>query len=225
MSRQGFFITGTDTGVGKTWVTVALMRFLRRQGYNVAGMKPVAAGCRWLDGQWKNEDALLIQQNASLPLAYNQVNPYAFELPVSPHIAAAGAEIDVCLLNKIFNDTKRQADMVLVEGAGGWFSPLGDEISNAALAETLRLPVIIVVGVKLGCINHALLTWRAVDAATVSCAGWVAVQTDADMPFFEKNIDFLRDRLKVPLLGVLPHVCTADFDKLSHYFNGNLLKD
>ncbi len=221
-SGEGYFVTGTDTGVGKTWVTVALMRTLQRRGFSVAGMKPVAAGCRCRDGRWENEDALLIQQNASRNWPYEQVNPYSFELPVSPHLAGAG--IDVDLLKIKFTEMKRCADLVLIEGAGGWLSPLSDELDNAGLAAALNLPVVVVVGMRLGCLNHALLTWRAVQAAEVACAGWVAVQLDDRMRFFDENIDYLRRRLGAPL-GVLPYSRQPDFDRLSCFLYGILAKD
>lgn len=225
MKRQGFFITGTDTGVGKTWVTIALMRMLQRQGCLVTGMKPVAAGCQWLEGQWKNEDALLIQRHASLALPYQQVNPYAFELPVSPHLAAAGAPVDVDLLNNLFTELQQQADVVLVEGAGGWLSPLSDDLANADLAEKLGAPVILVVGIRLGCINQGLLTWQALQTSGIKCRGWVATAADGAMPFFDENIDYLRQRIEAPLLGVLPYRAQADFEELSYHFYGNLLKN
>lgn len=220
MTEPAYFITGTDTDVGKTWTTLALMASLKRQGYTVAGMKPVAAGCRHQQGRWRNEDAMLIRQYASVELPYRHVNPYAFELPVSPHLAAQGAKVDAGLLNMLFTEIKQQADVVLVEGAGGWFSPLSDEVSNADLAGLLDLPVIIVVGLKLGCINHALLTWQAVRQAGCVCAGWVAVELEPDMAFVQENIDYLRQRIAAPLLGVLPYDEQADFEKLSCSLKG-----
>ncbi|WP_305908504.1 dethiobiotin synthase [Methylomarinum sp. Ch1-1] len=220
MNKQGFFITGTDTGVGKTWATVAMMKRLIRQGRRVAGMKPVAAGCEWLQGQWKNEDALLIQRHASVDLPYHQVNPYAYRLPVSPHLASNGAEIDIVLLHKVFTDMKQKADIVLVEGAGGWLSPLSHELDNAGLAKQLGLPVILVVAVRLGCINHGLLSWRAIQASGLDCVGWIAMCIDAEMAFADENIDFLRQRIEAPLLGVLPHDEQADFEQLSYSLQG-----
>ncbi len=160
--RTGFFITGTDTDVGKTWVTVALMRRFRRQGFAVAGMKPVAAGCDWREGRLKNQDALLIQENSKPALAYEQVNPYAFERPVSPHLACGGVDVRLDLILDVFKGMQKNADRVLVEGAGGWLSPLGMAFDNADLAVALQIPVILVVGIRLGCINHARLTFQAI---------------------------------------------------------------
>lgn len=213
MIEPAYFITGTDTDVGKTWVTLALMELLKIKGCRVAGMKPVAAGCKKRQEQWQNEDALLIQKHASIELPYSLVNPYAFEMPVSPHLAAQGASVDVDLLNNVFTKIKQQVDVVLVEGAGGWLSPLSEELSNAGLAQLLDLPVIFVVGLKLGCINHALLTWQALH--NQKCAGWVAVELEQNMDFCQENVEYLQKRIDAPLLGVLPFDQDADFERLS----------
>ncbi|MDD1620827.1 MAG: dethiobiotin synthase, partial [Methylococcaceae bacterium] len=140
--KAGFFVTGTDTDVGKTWVTLALMSRFRRQGFTVAGMKPVAAGCDWLDGRLKNQDALLIQENSEPGLEYEQVNPYAFELPVSPHLACGDIEVGMDAILSAFDELKKKTDVVLVEGAGGWLSPLSLIFDNADLAAAMQLPVI-----------------------------------------------------------------------------------
>lgn len=216
--KTGFFITGTDTDVGKTWVTVALMRRFRRQGFAVAGMKPVAAGCERQDGRLKNQDALLIRENASMALEYEQVNPYAFELPVSPHLASGDIEVSLDTILAGFSRLRQQADVVLVEGAGGWLSPLSLAFDNADLAVAMNMPVILVVGMRLGCINHARLTFQAILQAGVSCAGWVAVEIIPARADFEANLNFLKSRIDAPLLGVLPHLPEADFDFLSMQF-------
>lgn len=213
--KTGFFITGTDTDVGKTWVTVALMRRFRRLGFTVAGMKPVAAGCERQAGRLKNPDALLIQENAAPALEYGQINPYAFELPVSPHLACGDVEVKLPTILAAFDDMKKQADVVLVEGAGGWLSPLSLTFDNADLAVAMQLPVIVVVGIRLGCINHARLTIQAVRQAGVNCAGWVAVEIVPARADFEANLDFLKSRVDAPLLGVFPHLPEADFDALA----------
>jgi dethiobiotin synthetase len=221
---QGYFITGTDTHVGKTWVTVALMRMFKQQGLSVAGMKPVAAGCEWQQGQWKNEDALLIQEHASVNLPYQQINPYAFKLPLSPHLACEGTTVDINVLQENLKKLKQQVDVVLVEGAGGWFSPLGETFNNAYLAEAMQLPIIMVVAIRLGCINHALLTWLAIQASAVECAGWVAVKIDNQMLQADENIQYLQKHINAPLVGVLPHLNRPDFDKLAHIMNGYFTK-
>lgn len=220
----GFFVTGTDTDVGKTWATIALMRGLQRQGLQVAGMKPVAAGCIWQDGQLKNADALLMQANASMDLDYAMINPYAFEPPVSPHLACGEVVVELPVLLEKFKQLQQLADLVIVEGAGGWYSPLSAKLDNADLAQALDLPVILVVGVRLGCINHARLTLNAIRQANLSCVGWVAVQIDPLMQAFEANLAYLQQQLDVPLLAILPHILTPDFEFLSQQFNQETLK-
>ncbi|MGZ4958932.1 MAG: dethiobiotin synthase [Methylomonas sp.] len=213
--KMGFFITGTDTDVGKTWVTVALMRRFRQKGFSVAGMKPVAAGCKRQNGRLRNQDALLIQENASVTLEYEQVNPYAFKLPVSPHLACGDVEVSLDIILEGLSKLQQQSDVVLVEGAGGWLSPMSVKIDNADLAVALQMPVIVVVGIRLGCINHARLTFQAIRQSGVKCAGWVAVEIVPDRADFQANLEFLKSRIEAPLLGVLPHLNDADFDFLS----------
>ncbi|WP_347989270.1 dethiobiotin synthase [Methylomonas sp. AM2-LC] len=215
---SSFFITGTDTDIGKTWVTVALMRHFSQQGFNVAGMKPVAAGCEWRSGHWENNDALMLQQYATLPFTYQQINPYAFELPLSPHIACGEVMVEESRILSSYETMQSQVDRILVEGAGGWFSPLSQSLDNARLAQILRLPVIIVVGIRLGCINHARLTLQAVQAAGVECAGWVAVEIIPDRVDYQANVEYLRGCLHVPLLAEMPHMVVADFDVLASKF-------
>jgi len=213
--QQGYFITGTDTDAGKTWATLALMRYFRNQGKSVVGMKPVASGCVIQDGQLKNADALLMQQNASVELDYALVNPYAYDLPVSPHIAGINNPVVLDEVVSRFNQLKELADIVLVEGAGGWYAPINDQESIADLAQALTLPVIIVVGIKLGCINHAKLTYQAIQHLGIPCAGWIASCVDVDMLKRDENIETIAAALNVPLLGVLPYQEQADFDVLA----------
>ncbi|MDI1292638.1 MAG: dethiobiotin synthase [Methylobacter sp.] len=213
--EKGYFITGTDTNVGKTWATIALMRYLKNQGKSVAGMKPVASGCLMQDGQLKNEDALLIQENASLPIDYDLINPYAYEPPVSPHIAGINNPVKLNQLVAKFERLKNLADIVVVEGAGGWYSPLNERETNSDLAIALSLPVILVVAIRLGCINHARLTYQAIAQSGVNCAGWIAVCTDSELLNRDENILSIKAAVAVPLLGVLPYTEVADFDFLS----------
>lgn len=220
MSEQGYFITGTDTGIGKTWSTLAVMHVLQQRGLIVLGMKPIAAGCEWRDGYWRNEDALLIQQYASINLPYSEINPYAFEMPVSPHLACGETVVDLSRIHECLMSLQRQADLVLVEGAGGWLSPLSPDFDNAQLAAKLRLPVIMVVGVRLGCINHALLTQQAIVASGVDFAGWIAVKMDQSMSHQQENIDYLRQRIDSPLLGVLPYMEKPAFDRIHFFLQG-----
>lgn len=219
MANSGYFVTGTDTDVGKTWASVALMLALQARGRIVAGMKPVAAGCQWQQGGWKNQDALLLQRYASLAVDYHHVNPYAFERPVSPHIACGDVQVSLDIILAEFNHLKVSSDCVVVEGAGGWLSPLGPDIDNENLAVALGLPVIVVVGMRLGCINHARLTIQAIRRADLPMAGWLAVQLESDMQAFQSNLAYLQNRLGVPCLGVLPHVTSPDFLALSSFVN------
>ncbi len=219
--RQGFFITGTDTGVGKTWSTVSLMRYFAKQGNTVLAMKPIASGCVELDGCLRSEDALLLQQNASFATAYADVNPYALQQPISPHIAAAMAKTVIRFetILSAFERIKRGAEIVLVEGVGGWRVPLTDRQDVADLAIELNLPVIVVVAIRLGCINHARLTYDAILASGVPCAGWIATCIDPGMLHRRETINTLRKALRIPLLGVLPYSEVADFDFFANKIN------
>ncbi len=211
----GFFITGTDTDVGKTWVTIALLRRFSRQGIKAVGFKPVAAGCVRQEGRWVNQDALLIQEHSSIQLDYKIINPYAFAAPLSPHIACGDVLVNLETIQAAFMQINLSAECVLVEGAGGWLSPLSREMDNAYLAKILALPVIVVVGMRLGCINHARLTVQAIREAGLPCAGWVAVEIVPEFAGFQGALEFLQKSLNTPLLGVLPHLPVADFDLLA----------
>ena len=203
----GLFITGTDTGVGKTQVTLAFMRLLQQRGYRVIGMKPVATGCVWVNGELRNEDALQFQAQSSVQLRYVEINPYAFEPAISPHIAAelAGREISLqCLVGQC-RSLQAKADCVLVEGVGGWLVPLSKREKLADLAHELALPVVLVVGMRLGCLNHALLTFRSLIDSQVSLAGWVANLCEPGFEYLEENISTLKHCLSLPYLGSLPY--------------------
>lgn len=202
MKGKGFFITGTDTGVGKTWATLCLMRGLQARGLNVAGMKPVATGAVLDEGRWVNEDALALQRAASIALPYERVNPYVFEPPVSPHIAAeqAGQPIDPQRIVDICAELQEFADCVLVEGVGGWKVPLNRCEYVADLAVALGLPVILVVGLRLGCLNHALLTHAAIQSSGANFAGWIANHLVRDLPYAHANIRTLAEALGRPPL-------------------------
>lgn len=205
---KGFFITGTDTDVGKSWVTVGLMAKLQQQGHRVVGMKPVASGCTDTAEGLRNADALLLQGQASTAVDYDLINPYAFRPAIAPHLAAAqaGQRIKLGKITERFIRLKGMADYVLVEGVGGWLVPLNDEESVADLALALKLPVILVVGMRLGCINHALLTAEAIRASGCTLAGWVANTLSNDMPELTQNIRAIEARIDAPLLGVVPHL-------------------
>ena len=218
-----YFITGTDTGVGKTWVTLALMKALQDKGKVVVGMKPVASGCTKIYEDLHNDDAVkILQQSSKRPsqtLDYKTVNPYAFEQAVAPHIAAglAGVKIDIEKIADDFYLLKEGADCVLVEGIGGWCVPLGSEDMLADLVKRLDLQVILIIGLRLGCINHALSTVRAIQADGVNLCGWMTSQLDPDYAFLEETMMTLQARISAPLLGNLPHMEKFDLEILASH--------
>lgn len=214
---QGYFITGTDTDAGKTWATLALMQYFKQQGKTVVGMKPVAAGCMLQDRQLKNADALLLQAHASMNVAYELVNPYAYELPVSPHIAGINNPVELGEVLACYDELSRKVDVTLVEGAGGWLAPVNQHQDISDLAKVLALPVIMVVAIRLGCINHAKLTYQAIQQSGLPCAGWIANCTDPDMLARDENIQSIAAAVGMPLLGVLPYTEVADFDVLAAF--------
>ena len=200
---MSFFVTGTDTGVGKTLVSRALLGGLAARGLKVAGYKPVAAGC---DADGMNDDAKTLLAFSNIPLSYEQVNPCCLAEPMAPHLAAAraGVEIEIAPLVAGYRALAAAADQVIVEGAGGFVVPLNDREDSADLARALNVPVILVVGMRLGCLNHALLTCEAIAARGLTLAGWVANVRDSAMPARQENVDALRSRIAAPLLGVIP---------------------
>lgn len=220
---MSYFITGTDTGVGKTLVSCALLHVLAAQGKRVAGFKPVAAGC---DEDEHNDDAKALRAASSSQLTYGQVNPYCFRHAIAPHIAArhSGVRIELARILTSFRELNGQTDEVIVEGAGGFCVPLNDKQSGADLAMELGLPVIMVVGMRLGCINHALLTLRAIAACQLKCAGWVANVLDGEMPALQENIEALRERIAAPLLGVVPYQAVPDASVAAQYLEVSLLE-
>ncbi len=222
--EQGFFITGTDTNVGKTWATVSLMEYFKNKGKSVIGLKPVASGCEFKNNKLVNADALMLQKHASIKLDYTEVNPYAYELAVSPNLAGKNNPVDLELIVNRFNLTKAKAQIVLVEGAGGWCSPINNNQQNNDLAKSLGLPVIMVVSIRLGCINHALLTCRAIISDEVTCSGWIAVCNVADTDMSDELIQTLDSLLDIPKIGVLPYLASPDFDKLANFVKFTVVK-
>ena len=207
LPHGGLFVTGTDTEIGKTHSTAALLRALRAGGRHVQGMKPVASGCTRIDGAWRNEDALALMAAAGSAADYADVNPFALPTPTAPQLAAAetGMEITLPAITAAYRRLSADADTVLVEGVGGWLAPLSDTLDQADLVRALDVPVLLVVGLRLGCINHARLTERAVLADGCRLIGWlgnaVAPGFDADGRYFQA----LRGALRTPCLGRLPH--------------------
>jgi dethiobiotin synthetase len=207
-AQRGYFITGTDTGIGKTLVACALLRAYAATRIRVVGMKPVAAGTD--DGRLDDVERLIAASNVAAPREW--VNPYAFHLPVAPHIAAAGVgrRIEIPVIRAAFEQLSGIADRVVVEGIGGFLVPINQAEDMGDVARALGLPVILVVGMRLGCLNHALLTARSVISAGLRFAGWIANHVDPGMLEAEANIRALEERLACPLLARVPYLETAD---------------
>ena len=201
MTASGLFVTGTDTGVGKTRVAVALIHALRAQGLRVAAMKPVSAGSA--PGEL-NEDVVALMQAANVEAEVSDVNPYAFAQPVAPHIAAqqAGVTIELSIIVAAYARLAALSDVVVIEGAGGWRVPLNEHEDMADLAQRLGLPVVLVVGLRLGCLNHAVLTAESISRRHLPWAGWVGNHIDPSMEQQAANLDALHRRLPEPCLGV-----------------------
>lgn len=205
MKSRGVFVTGTDTGVGKTLAACALLRALARSGVRAVGMKPVAAGAvRDAEG-WLNEDVAALMHASARVAPRALVNPYCFEAAIAPHIAAAGAgvSIDLDTIAHAYEKLATLSEVVVVEGAGGFCIPLGERIDSADLAARLDLPVLLVVGLRLGCLNHALLTQQAIRARGLRLAGWIANHIDPDMQAVAENVAALRQRIDAPLCAEL----------------------
>ena len=191
--KHGFFITGTDTGVGKTLVSAALVRTFAQQGWRSAGLKPVAAGCEMQAGQLLSDDVAQLRDASNDALPLEVVNPYAFEPPLAPHIAAemAGTHINMQIILQSFKKAAEAADILIVEGVGGFHVPLSADKDTADLAQILDLPVILVVGLRLGCLSHALLTVEAIAARGLRLCGWVANSIDPHMVARQENLQAL----------------------------------
>ncbi|MDZ7621920.1 MAG: dethiobiotin synthase [Candidatus Competibacteraceae bacterium] len=201
---HAYFVTGTDTGIGKTHVTCALLHATRRQGLTAVGMKPIAAG---VEADGRNDDVVRLLAASSVQPPLEWVNPYCYDPFIAPHIAAREAErpIDIGVICQAFARLRALAEVVWVEGVGGFRVPLDERIDAADLARILNLPVVLVVGMRLGCLNHALLTAEAVARRGLTLAGWVANRIDPEMDRFEANLETLQARLSAPLLGVTPY--------------------
>lgn len=203
-----FFITGTDTNVGKTYVSTVLLRSFNARGLQTIGLKPIASGAILRQGQLYSEDALALQEAASCSLPLDLINPITLAPPIAPHIAAEkiGLSLSVmCLLKNTLPAFNYAADLYLIEGAGGWYVPLNSKETLADFAKALRCPVILVVGMRLGCINHTLLTVKAMQEEGVPIAGWIANMLDKELLAPEENLNTLRQQLAINYLGVINH--------------------
>jgi dethiobiotin synthetase len=205
--RRGYFVTGTDTGIGKTRVSAGLLKAMAKAGLKCAGMKPVASGAEQTAEGLRNEDALALMAAASVQKPYAVVNPYCFAPPVAPHLAAREAQVEMSLdpILAAFGELCLGTDAVVVEGVGGWQVPLSETLELPDLARELELPVLLVVGMRLGCLNHALLTARAIRADGLELAGWVANAVDPHFLRPEANLATLSAALDAPLLGQLAY--------------------
>lgn len=230
MSMRGCFVTGTDTEVGKTRVSAGLLHWLDQAGWRAAGYKPVAAGMDMLEGRLVNEDVLLLQRSGSVPLADHQVGPCQLEAACAPHIAAEleGRTIDFDSLCQGARELMRQADFLVAEGAGGLCVPLGPDWDSSRLMVALDLPVVLVVGLRLGCISHALLTAEAIVARGLRLAGWVANTLDPAMPYLQRNIETLEHELQrrhqAPCLGVIPRLDHPDAASVAAHFHAGAIR-
>ncbi|MEW6021873.1 MAG: dethiobiotin synthase [Pseudomonadota bacterium] len=207
-SRFACFVTGTDTEIGKTLVSAAILHKLVESGQRACGMKPIAAGAELRDGELHNEDADMLAAAGNVHLPQNITTPFMLSEPAAPHIAAAleGVTIEAVPILAAYTEILAASDSVVVEGVGGFRVPFNDSFDSADLAAQLNLPVVMVVGMRLGCISHALLTVEAIVARGLVLAGWVANTADPDMRFFDENVEALAARIPAPLLGVVPRL-------------------
>jgi dethiobiotin synthetase len=208
---RSIFVTGTDTEVGKTRISVGIIHKLVAQGYKVAAMKPVASGCEVTVDGLRNEDALALMAASNVDLPYELVNPYAFKPAIAPHIAAqqVGIDIDFEIIQKNYDLIQQQADLVVVEGAGGWLVPLNNTTTMADLAKQLKLDVVLVVGIRLGCINHALLTATAIQQSGLEFKGWVANDLESSLQLNEM-LATLKQHIQEPNMGMVPQLSPLD---------------
>jgi dethiobiotin synthetase len=222
---KDLFVTGTDTGCGKTEVSLGLMAAWQTRGLRVLGMKPVATGCQPGHSGPRNEDALRLQHQGSSEAPYGLVNPYAFEHPIAPHIAAgqAGVEIELASIASAYRRLAAESDRVVVEGIGGWRVPLGSSLSVSDIPKALKLPVLLVVGLRLGCLNHALLTMESIRAQGCYLAGWVANGIDPKMQATDANLATLAALMGAECIGVIPWLSQPDPEALAAYLNPHLL--
>lgn len=221
MSKKTFFVTGTDTDVGKTQIAAGLLHLANSQGLSTLGLKPVAAGCEKTDQGLRNQDALLLQAVSSVKLVYEQINPVTLIEPVSPHIAAQKEKriLSADRLAGFCRSSFRVADFTLIEGAGGWRVPINPSETMADLVRVLQTPVILVVGMRLGCLNHALLTVDAIRQDGLPLVAWVANCVDVNMRALDENILTLQQRIPAPCLGVVPFMDQPSPEKISQYLS------
>lgn len=217
----GFYVTGTDTGIGKTVASAALLHALRARGLRAVGMKPVASGCERIGGEWRNEDALTLRHASDPRPDYADINPFALPEATAPELAARSAGVEVALAPIVaaYARLASQADAVVVEGVGGWAAPLSTALDQIDAVRALRLPVVMVVGLKLGCINHARLTADAIAAAGARLAAWIGNDVDPALDRADDYFALLAPRIAAPCLGRLPFAAEPDPAALAAYLD------
>lgn len=227
LTPHGLFITGTDTNVGKTLVAASLLHAYAELGYRSIGMKPVAAGAELVEGVWINEDVVALRAAANVEAPAELINPYLFREAIAPHIAAEhkGVRIELPRIRAAFQELSALAEVVIVEGVGGFRVPLGADTDSADLAVSLNLPVVLVVGMRLGCINHALLTLEAITARNLTLAGWVANRIDPDMAAYDENLATLIARVGGLPLAEIPRLADADATRCARLFAPKRLRE
>lgn len=222
MAKKTYFIAGTDTDVGKTWVAAGLLAAANGKGLSTMGLKPIAAGCEHTAEGLRNSDALLLQNTASIQLPYEQVNPFSFEPPIAPHIAAMEEQrmLSADRIAALCRGALMQpADFAIVEGAGGWRVPLSHRETMASIPKQLGIPVIMVVGIKLGCINHALLTAESIARDGLRLAGWVANSTAESMSCYDENVATISSMLRAPLIAEIPFLQELSPEAVAQYID------
>lgn len=220
--KKAFFVTGTDTDVGKTTISSGLLAKAMQQKLMTAAIKPIASGCRKTAQGLRNSDALTLLENTNLSLTYEEINPIAFLPAIAPHIAAQEQDIDLSvttLYPYVKHILLKKADFTLIEGAGGWRVPLNDTEYLSDLVKALALPVILVVGVRLGCVNHAVLTLETIQRDGLIVAGWIANIIDPQMARLDDNLQTLAKLIKVPCLGTVPHLTKLTATHVASYLS------
>lgn len=224
MKRQRrFFVTGTDTDVGKTVASAALLYSLKKSGYSTAALKPIAAGVE--KNAYVNSDVITLQDNATNKNKYEEINPFLFKDPIAPHIAAKNESVNISIekcIEKCQPVLKSNTDFIVIEGAGGLLVPLNSSHTMLDLAIALNAEIILVVGMKLGCLNHALLTVNAINESGLKFTGWIANHLSNDMPYLTSNIESLNQRINSPLIGQIPFSNRIDPSKMSEHINQDI---
>ena len=225
--QKTFFITGTDTDVGKTICCKALLQAANKQNLSTLAYKPIAAGCEITEAGLRNDDALVLQENSSVAVPYQAVNPIAFQLPIAPHIAAdlENKPISIDVISQgLHNLQQKNADLLIVEGAGGWRLPLNDKQMLSGWVVAQKLPVILVVGMKLGCLNHAVLSYETILNDGLNVVGWIANQLQPDMPYYQENLQLLNGKIAAPMIAEIPYSSNVNEIDLAQFVNCDLAK-